>query len=180
MGSGPQLAMSVRRVSGKPSEVRDKTVESAVVKRKKSEREIIASNVDKKVLENKLGYRVRILDRLLTREFVQNVGMTQVQFSVLSLVATNEDLSQVAIGEALNMDRASTMAIVHKLEEAGLLRRQKSEHDRRVHALKLTRKGSIEFEELNRKVIEHDSVFSSKLSETELANLYKYIGRLME
>lgn len=147
--------------------------------KKRTKKELMQNEVDKAVLESKLGYRIRILDRHMSKEFVQNVGMTQVQFSVLSLVATNEDLSQVAVGEALNMDRASTMAIVHKLEEAGLLQRQKSEHDRRVHALKLTKKGSKDFDTLNKKVQQHDSQFSSRLSETEMANLYKYISKLI-
>jgi len=137
-----------------------------------------ATPVDMAVLESKLGYQVRIADRVLSRDFFQNVGMTPVQFSVFSLVATNENLSQVAVGEALNMDRASTMAIVHKLELAGLLERRRSPHDRRMHALQLTPKGRKEFVEVNKRVTEHDSRFSNRLTAAEMKTLLKCMKKL--
>lgn len=134
--------------------------------------------VDMSVLEEKLGYQIRIADRIMSRDFVQNVGMTPVQFSVFSLVATNEGLSQVAIGESLNMDRASTMAIVHKLELAGLLQRQRSPHDRRMHALQLTAKGRREFTRVSKRVEDYDNTFRSRLSENEIKTLLRCIKKL--
>ena len=137
------------------------------------------SDVDMSVLDGKLGYRIRILERQLNKEFTRKVGMTAVQFSVFSLVATNEDLSQIAIGEALSMDRASTMAIIDKLEAAGLMERRKSIHDRRVHALQLTEKGRKEFAAVNNKVAKYDSLFSSRLTEVEMATFNMYLKKLM-
>jgi len=141
-------------------------------------REANGADIDMSVLENKLGYQLRIADRALSKDFFQNVGMTPVQYSVFSLVATNENLSQVAIGEALGMDRASTMAIVHKLELAGLLQRRKSPHDRRMHALVLTDKGQKEFAAVDKRVSAHDGAFRDRLSETEIKILLKCIKKL--
>lgn len=135
--------------------------------------------VDLRSLKSKLGYRVRMLDRAMSREFTQRAGMTQVQFSVFSLIATNDGLSQVAIGEALGMDRASTMAIINKLEDAGLILRKKSTLDRRVHALELTKKGEKEFPVVNEKVMDYDNSFSCRLTESELKTLNKYIKKLV-
>lgn len=136
------------------------------------------TEMDMSVLEKKLGYQIRIADRTMSRDFFQNVGMTPVQFSVFSLVATNENLSQVAIGEALNMDRASTMAIVHKLELAGLLERRQSPHDRRMHALQLTTKGKKEFTAVNKRVTAHDNRFADRLSAAEMKTFLKCIKKL--
>lgn len=136
------------------------------------------TEVDMSVLESKLGYQIRIADRALSRDFFQNVGMTPVQFSVFSLVATNENLSQVAVGEALSMDRASTMAIVHKLELAGLLERRQSPHDRRMHALQLTAKGKKQFTEVNKRVTAHDNRFADRLSAAEMKTFLKCIKKL--
>jgi DNA-binding MarR family transcriptional regulator len=136
-------------------------------------------SVSMQVLDEKLGYRIRILERLLNKEFTRNVGMTTVQYSVFSLVATNEGLSQIAIGEALSMDRASTMAIIDKLEAAGLLERKKSVHDRRVHALQLTEKGRKQFVVVNNKVAKYDSMFSSKLSQEEMETFNSCLKKLM-
>lgn len=138
----------------------------------------VAVKVDVSVLECKLGYQLRIADRVMSKDFFQIVGMTSVQFSVFSLVATNENLSQVAVGEALNMDRASTMAIIHKLELAGLLERRKSPHDRRMHALQLTPKGKKEFVRVNKRVTALDNTFSSRLSENEMKQLLKCLKKL--
>lgn len=154
---------------------------AAIPKKVKNETsKVFAENaVDMKVLDEKLGYRIRIIERLLNKEFTRNVGMTTVQYSVFSLVATNEGLSQIAIGEALSMDRASTMAIIDKLEDAGLLERHKSIHDRRVHALQLTEKGRKQFVVVNNKVAKYDSIFTAKLSEEEMATLNMCLKKLM-
>lgn len=148
--------------------------------RKKSTAKASADNeVDMAVLEEKLGYKIRILERQMNKEFAQTAGMTTVQFSVFSLVATNEGLSQIAIGEALSMDRASTMAIIDKLELAGLVERKKAIHDRRVHSLQLTDKGRKEFVVINNKVNKYDSTFSSRLSKDEMDAFSHCLSKLM-
>lgn len=136
------------------------------------------SSVDASILESKLGYQVRMADRMMSREFVQDVGMTPVQFSVFSLVATNVNLSQAEVGEALSMDRASTMAIVHKLEDAGLIRRSIAPHDKRMHALQLTAEGKKKFPDINRRVIEHENVFSNRLTPAEQEQLLAFLSRI--
>lgn len=140
--------------------------------------EAAGSSVDVSVLEGFLGYQLRIADRMLHRNFVQEVGMSPVQYSVFSLVATNDNLSQVAVGQALNMDRASTMAIVHKLELAGLLRRVKSPHDRRMHALQLTPEGEKEFAAVYERASEYDKKFKNRLTTTEQKTLFKCLQKL--
>lgn len=154
---------------------------TAVSKKVRSETSKVFAedSVSMQVLDEKLGYRIRILERLLNKEFTRNVGMTTVQYSVFSLVATNEGLSQIAIGEALSMDRASTMAIIDKLEAAGLLERKKSIHDRRVHALQLTEKGRKQFVVVNNKVAKYDLMFSSKLSQEEMETFNSCLKKLM-
>lgn len=135
-------------------------------------------SVDASVLESKLGYQIRMADRVMSKEFVQNVGMTPVQFSVFSLVATNANLSQVEVGEALGMDRASTMAIVHKLEDAGLIRRNIATHDKRMHALQLTAEGKRKFPAINARVIEHEDVFNDRLSPDEQKFFFACIAKI--
>ena len=154
---------------------------TAVPKKARSETSKVFAedSVNMQVLDEKLGYRIRIIERLLNKEFTRNVGMTTVQYSVFSLVATNEGLSQIAIGEALSMDRASTMAIIDKLEAAGLLERKKSIHDRRVHALQLTEKGRKQFVVVNNKVAKYDLMFSSKLSQEEMETFNECLKKLM-
>ncbi len=148
---------------------------SAVIQKK---REAASFEVDMSVLESKLGYQIRMADRILNREFVQNVGMTPVQYSVFALVASNEGLPQVAIGESLRMDRASTMAIVDKLQLAGLIERRQSPHDKRMQALYLSSQGQKEFKAVEAKVKIHDKNFLEKFSAKEAGLLVSLIEQL--
>ncbi len=137
-----------------------------------------SAEVDASVLESKLGYQLRMADRIMSKEFANSVGMTPVQYSVFSLIATNQGLSQVAIGDSLNMDRASTMAIVRKLEKAELIECRKSQFDRRMQALFLSEKGEKEFEEVDVKVSEYDAKMSHRLTENERQQLISFIAKL--
>lgn len=139
----------------------------------------MTSTVDKSILESKLGYRIRMLDRCMSKGFSTFVGLTQVQFSVLSLIATNEKLSQVAIGEALGMDRASTMAIINKLESLDLIVREISDLDRRAQELHLSKNGRKEFPAINKRVMDHDEKFSKILSASELDALDRFINKIV-
>lgn len=134
--------------------------------------------VDYTILEKKIGYQLRMADRMMSRDFVKNVGVTQAQYSVLSLVATNENLSQMDIGEALELDRSSTMALVDKLEASGLIERCVSNVDKRMHALRLTAVGRKQFPEINRQVVEHEDRFQSKLTATEQATFLKCLWKM--
>lgn len=134
--------------------------------------------VDRSTLEDKLGFRVRMAERCIYKKFINNVGMTPVQYSIFTLVAENEGMSQGVIGEALNMDRASTMAIMDKLEKAGLIERRKSPVDRRRHALYLTPKGKKEIAATEKKVRKTDDSFKERLSERQLRDLIRYLDML--
>lgn len=143
-----------------------------------AQRHAKAPLVDYTILEKKIGYQIRMVDRMMTRDFVRNVGMTQAQYSVLTLVAANENLSQMDIGEALGMDRSSTMALVDKLEEAGLIERCASTVDKRMHALRLTAQGKKQFPAINQRVVEHEDRFQGRLSASEQATLFKCLWKM--
>lgn len=135
----------------------------------------IAPSIDRSRLEDKLGFRIRMAERAIYKAFVQNVGMTPVQYSVFALVADNEGMAQGAIGEALNLDRASTMAIMDKIEKAGLVERRKSPEDRRCHAMYLTAKGRKEITVIEQKVSNTDGQFKQRLSDVQLQELIRCI-----
>lgn len=134
--------------------------------------------VDRSTLEDKLGFRIRMAERTIYKKFIGAVGMTPVQYSIFTLVAENEGMSQGVIGEALNMDRASTMAIMDKLQKAGLIERRKSPVDRRRHALYLTPKGKKEISATEKRVRDIDDTLKDRLSERQLRELIRYLDLL--
>jgi len=139
-----------------------------------------ATALDNSILESKIGYQIRMTDRVLGRDFLDYVGLTRPQYSVLSLVATNDDLSQAEVGKSLDMDRASTMAVVDKLESAGMIERRISAVDKRMHALQLTEAGRKAFPALNRKVVEHENSYMKRLSATEQTLLFECLTKIRQ
>lgn len=62
-------------------------------------------------------------------------------FSVLVIVSENAGLSQTQISTALNIERPNLVAIIDSLEERALIKREQVPSDRRVYALKISKKG---------------------------------------
>src|SRR5258708_18115287 len=78
--------------------------------------------------------------RHFTETFAQ-LDLTQKQVSALWLVDDHPGIAQTGLAQRMRMDRATTMAIVNRLEAHGYLVRLKSCSDRRKQALNLTATG---------------------------------------
>src|SRR5262249_54170124 len=62
-------------------------------------------------------------------------------YAVLAAVETADRPSPRVIGDLLGIDRATVVALTDSLQERGLLRRARSDRDRRAYALQLTHAG---------------------------------------
>ena len=121
-------------------------------------------------LENVLGVHLRMAQAIANREFVELLGpleLTQKQTAVLWLVGANPGVSQVEIASTINMDRATTMAIVDRLDARGLLTRTRSETDGRRRDLTLTKTGADTLAQARAAVAEHERRLSAKLTAHE-------------
>lgn len=101
-------------------------------------------NPDLSELESLVGYRLkRAFMRIHedVRLILEERGLTQRSFSVLSAIAGNPDVQQIDVARALGIERSGTVAIVDQLETAGLISRCVMEKDRRAQALRVTEKG---------------------------------------
>ena len=63
-------------------------------------------------------------------------------YSVLAAIADSDRPSQQDVAAALGIDRATLVALADDLEAQGLIRRDRSDSDRRAYALTLTGKGA--------------------------------------
>jgi DNA-binding MarR family transcriptional regulator len=79
------------------------------------------------------------------RNFHKHIGapfeLKPVEFSILVLVDSNNDVSQVQLAQALGVAAPNMTALLHRLEARGLLERQRSEVDRRRQTIVLTTAG---------------------------------------
>lgn len=132
-------------------------------------------------LEDILGLNIRLAHGAVQRHFAERFAgltLTQKQVSVLWLAGDHPGISQTDLARALDMDRATTMAIVHALEKRGLLERGKSESDARRVALALTAQGSALLKEAQTAIAEHEQWLRCRFTTDELATLMEMLRRI--
>lgn len=132
-------------------------------------------------LDQVLGFHVRQAQGTMHRRIIEvlaSVDLTQKQAGALWLIGANPGTSQIGIGGALRMDRATTMAIIDRLENRDLVVRQRSTVDRRRHELYLTPSGQKLLVQVKRVVKAHESKFSERFTPEELATLISLLQRV--
>lgn len=92
-----------------------------------------------------LGYNLAQASIPTTRAFRKQIaplGLTQVEFTVLTLLASNADVTQLQLGRALGAAPSNLTNLLGRLEAKKLIRRQRSAHDARAQTIALTRAGA--------------------------------------
>ncbi len=92
------------------------------------------------------GHLIRRLHQLSTHVFqlrVREAGfdLTPIQFAALDALRYNAGIDQAGLAQAIAKDRATTGAVVDRLEHKGMLTRVISRQDRRARELALTDEG---------------------------------------
>lgn len=130
-----------------------------------------------------LGFHVRLAHGAVNRHFAENfsgLGLTQKQVSALWLVDEFPGIAQTDLGGRLQMDRATTMTIASRLEEYGLLRRERSSDDRRKLSLFLTEEGVAALKRGKDAIGEHEKWLKSRLKPGEFEKLVEMLARIHE
>lgn len=71
---------------------------------------------------------------------VAELGVTRAQWRVIAILGHNPGMKQVELADRLDVEPISTCRIIDRLEEAGLVERQRDPNDRRAWRLTLTAK----------------------------------------
>jgi DNA-binding MarR family transcriptional regulator len=132
-------------------------------------------------LDALLGYQLRRTQGVVHRDYlaaVQGLSLTQKQTGVLWLVECNPGVAQGAIGAALDMDRATTMAVVDRLESRNLVVRKKSVVDARRRELHVTPAGQRLLAKARSRIAAHEAQLKSGLTSRELSTLLALLQKL--
>jgi DNA-binding MarR family transcriptional regulator len=76
------------------------------------------------------------------RKHIAPLGLTQVEFTVLTLLATNSNVTQLQLGRALGAAPSNLTNLLGRLEAKELVLRRRSSVDARVQTIALTRAGA--------------------------------------
>lgn len=91
-----------------------------------------------------LGYRVRLLSQLMGRKFQERLepyGLTRCHWVVLCCLWEQDGLPTCHISEKLQQVGGTMTGVLDRMEERGLIRRERDRMDRRVWRIWLTETG---------------------------------------
>lgn len=91
-----------------------------------------------------VGYRIKLLSQLLTRRFTEVLepfGLTPFHWLVLCCLWQEDGLPTSSIGDKLKQVGGTLTGVLDRMEERGLVRRERDLHDRRIWRIWLTNAG---------------------------------------
>ncbi|CAN5340556.1 hypothetical protein BH09PSE5_BH09PSE5_34990 [soil metagenome] len=102
------------------------------------------TELDQSRLDHLVGYAATRASIHLKKSFARHLGpldLKAVEFSILVIVASNEQVNQKQLGQALDVSAPNLAVILDRLQERGLIKRVRSDLDRREQHVKLTEAG---------------------------------------
>lgn len=139
------------------------------------------ASVDSSFLRSLLGYNTRratlkIFDIFAAR--TQAYGLNPVEFSVLSLIGRNPNISHGQLCAELALLPPNLTKIVQKLTRKHLIQRFRPESDKRAVYLKLTSTGQQQLNELEQVITQLERDSAANLSGQELAQLITLLQKI--
>jgi DNA-binding MarR family transcriptional regulator len=137
--------------------------------------------VGRGMLTSLLGYHLRRAQVAVFQHFAATMGaaaITPGQFGVLAVIGSNPGLSQTQLGNALDIDRSTVVAVIDRLESRGLVVRAASPSDRRSHALRLSDEGTSLLHRLEELVRNHERHIARDLSADDKQRLIDLLSRV--
>lgn len=140
-----------------------------------------AGPIDTGILPELLGFNLRRAQISLWRDFTYTVGSGEVRpgvFSLMVLADLNPGIAQVDLSAQLNIDKASIVGLVDRLEDKGWVQRRRSTVDRRRQGVHLTDEGRRWLKQLRKDMLEHEKRFTRLFTPTELRQLIGFLRRI--
>lgn len=103
------------------------------------------TGLDEGTLADVLGYQIALAAAATQQLFHRHIGeplqLRAVDFSVLMLLLANAEVTQKRLGQELAVSPPNLTILLDRLQQAGLLTRERSEVDRRAQLIRLTPQG---------------------------------------
>ena len=106
-------------------------------------------------LPHRLQLLARMIDRESARQLAEQSGLTLAEWRVLAYAGSSERTSAAEICAAFDVDRAEVSRAVARLVEAGLLRREPDEANRKRMMLALTDPGRVLYQETRTRRVDY-------------------------
>jgi DNA-binding MarR family transcriptional regulator len=111
-------------------------------------------------------------------EALEPAGIDPKEFLLMRFVAASEGQSQQVLAERLGVPASRMVALVDRLEEAGLVERRPHAEDRRIRELHLTRKGKGALERAKKIAIDYETQLCAGINRDERETLIDLLQKL--
>ncbi len=130
------------------------------------------------ILPGLLGYRLRLAQQAVFRDFAQSVPeVSPGRVGVLLLIEANPGVTQGRLARAVSLERSTMVGVVDTLEARGLIERRRGA-DRRTNGLWLTRAGRARLGRIKRRIEVHEDRVAARLSAAERKVLLALLEKL--
>jgi DNA-binding MarR family transcriptional regulator len=125
-----------------------------------------------------LGYRLRLAQQAVFRDFAESVhGLSPGRVGLLITIDANPGLTQSRLAEFASRDRSTMVGVLDQLEARGLIERRRGA-DRRSNGLWLTRAGRALLASALREIARHERRISSHLTVAERRELLRLLAKI--
>lgn len=147
-----------------------------------SEREDVSPDQDGLgAIADIVGFHIRLAHGAVYRHFMEtfaHLDLTQKQVSVLWLVSDHPGIAQADLAQRLQMDRATVMAIVNRLQARDYLERGVSQIDKRRQTLVLRPAGRDALSAARKAILDHERWLTSRFTKREVQQLVRLLTRI--
>lgn len=138
--------------------------------------------LDESAILHILGYRLAQASILMRSVFNRHIGeplnLRTVEFTVLMLLLTNEDVTPSQISRTLAMSAPNLTQLLDRLAKRALVARERSPHDRRAQHIRLTRTGRALAKKAHEISLGMEQEALQHLSDAERAMLLELLQRV--
>ncbi|MBN9430390.1 MAG: MarR family transcriptional regulator [Burkholderiales bacterium] len=130
-----------------------------------------------------VGYLIRQLKSSLTRCIEAQIachGLTDAQWGPMVLIKHRKDSNAAELAQALDVDTGAMTRTLDRLQAKGLIRRTRSQQDRRVVILELTEAGEQAVAKVPAAVAHANNLHLEGFSEVEFAQLRGFLLRMLD
>ena len=149
--------------------------------RRKSSRKAPRRELDDSALVHLVGYaasRAALEMRKVFSRHMEPFDLRIAEFTILMLVATNGDVNQKQLGDALDISPPNMAVTLDRMAERGWVERVRSTHDRRAQHVVLTAKGRALAERTRRISLTMEEGALAMLSAAERALLIELLRKI--
>jgi DNA-binding MarR family transcriptional regulator len=137
--------------------------------------------IDYGPLADWVGFHLRMAQNASFQAFARRANgfdMRPGRFATLMLIGRNPGISQTALSRANGRDKSSLTPVLNDLVRRGLVRRQRTRHDRRAYRLTLTSAGEKMLRQLTKSARAHDRALDRLIGARDRARFLAILRRI--